>query len=211
MKKTQKKTQTKKAIQKNANKQASKSKDFGGRKLRVIMIVLICLVLAFFAVIIYTSISVRNSIIIADEYTATINVSDYVGFNLDKDKLHFGTAFPGGMAAREIEINTSSDKDSYIYVVADKEFKDWIYVSAQNQIIPKIYTLHVKMKVPTNITEVGYEFKIHIYVLDKKVNCFSKLFFKGSAANLEETGQPVGSAKVGITIVNPADKNKSVN
>lgn len=53
-----------------------------------------------------------------------VKVGDYVGFNLDKDKLHFGTVTPSGYAFRDVYV-TSSEKVKVVAKTFGVGFMDY--------------------------------------------------------------------------------------
>ena len=50
-----------------------------------------------------------------------IIIGDYVGFNLNPDKIHFGTIHPGDMANRDISISVNK-KSKIILMIEDVDF-----------------------------------------------------------------------------------------
>lgn len=53
-----------------------------------------------------------------------VRVDDYVGINLDTDKLYFGTVYPGGGALRSVGVQTG--KDSYVLITAEGQVGAWM-------------------------------------------------------------------------------------
>lgn len=58
-----------------------------------------------------------------------VKVDEYVGINLDTDRLYFGTVSPGGMGKRELTVK--SDKASYGVVKTNGENGAWIMANPQ--------------------------------------------------------------------------------
>jgi hypothetical protein len=57
---------------------------------------------------------------------AHVEVNDYVGFNLDTDKLYFGTVFPGGASERAIYVSYYKKEPAYVTVSVTGPIADWI-------------------------------------------------------------------------------------
>jgi hypothetical protein len=57
---------------------------------------------------------------------AHVEVGDYVGFNLDTDKLYFGTVFPGGKAERGIIIQHYKTGPSIVTIRVEGDASRWI-------------------------------------------------------------------------------------
>ena len=75
----------------------------GYNPLKIVLICFIFAVVVLSCIIFFCLNSYKHSIVSVMELNATLNVSDYVGFNLNKNELNFGTVFPGGYSAREIQ------------------------------------------------------------------------------------------------------------
>jgi hypothetical protein len=187
----------------NKKNNSNKSFDFGGRKLRIILIVLISvfvvIALAMFLVYLFYG----NNILSVNELNATIGVDDYIGFNLDKDKLHFGTSMPGGTSMREL--NLTSPANGFIYVTIDPEFKNWAYVSMQNAHIdagvPTLF--NVKLFVPESAKVGNYTFGMKVFILKRKADFIAKYFLQSTPISSDlKSFEGEGSAKVSLEIVN---------
>lgn len=55
---------------------------------------------------------------------AHVHVDDYVGFNLDTDKLYFGTVSPGGTGQRSMSLQ--SNEDFFVKVSVDGPLDGWL-------------------------------------------------------------------------------------
>lgn len=199
LKKTEKKNITKKNI--NA---------FSGyNPLKIVLICFIVIVVLLSCIIFFCLNSYKHSIVSVMEMNATLNVSDYVGFNLNKNGLHFGTIFPGGYSTRDIGLIL--EKDSYVYIITDdSKISKWIYVSYQNELLERgiNYSLRIVARAPLDAPDPSdYAFKIRIIVLDKKANCVARMFFNKYAAQLEKSYVPPESGKVVLEIVNQSRTN----
>ena len=88
-------------------------------------------------------------------------VGQHIGFNLDTDKLHFGTIPPGNYADRDISL--TSTKKSKITIII--EGVDFIQPSINNFLIlpGEKKTITLIVSVPGNAKQHVYEGKIKIY------------------------------------------------
>lgn len=95
----------------------------------------------------------------------TMNISDYVGINLDTDKLHFGTISPGGDSSRKLTIN--SNIEGYVFVTSSDA--DFIYIDKQGiKITNETAQMEFFAKVPKNTTPQNIEGTLNFYVLKNK-------------------------------------------
>lgn len=173
------------------------------KRLNIILIILTLLFFIFALFMAYVYLSYGDDVLSVTKLNATIGVDDYIGFNLDKDMLHFGTAFPGGKSMRELSLG--SQREGYVYITVDDFFKDWVRVSVQNERIDSGGTIPVQISVfvPENASLGNYSFGINLYILEKKADIFTKMIIRSSPAvynaqNLED----IGSGKVTLEIVN---------
>jgi len=90
-------------------------------------------------------------------------VSDYVGINLDKDKMHFGAGAPGHVLERTLIMQ--ADKKSLVRI---KSPVHYVYPDLYEFVIEKGEVRNVKLKVsiPRDIEEGLYEGKITIFQRD---------------------------------------------
>jgi hypothetical protein len=177
--------------------------NFGARWLKIILISLISFFVFVTLFMLFIYLSYGDDVLSVTKINATINVDDYIGFNLDKDKLHFGTAFPGGKSMRELSIK--SKESGYIYATVDSYFKDWTFVSIQNEYIEKgtDVPFQITMFVPKNTPVGNYTFEIKIFVLEKKADFITKSILKSTPANYNlENIENEGSGKVILNVVN---------
>ncbi|HLD15285.1 MAG TPA: hypothetical protein VJB94_01770 [Candidatus Nanoarchaeia archaeon] len=88
-------------------------------------------------------------------------VGDHVGFNLDADKIHFGTIPAGNSADRDIFV--TSDKDARIEIFVDDV--DFVHPSINNFLISPGEKKKVTMtaSVPSDAKQGLYEGQIKIY------------------------------------------------
>jgi hypothetical protein len=180
-----------------------------GRKIGIIVLLCILLLAIIFFVILLTSfLTYRNSIMEVKEMKTTLNVSDYVGINLDTDKLHFGTVFPGGYSVREVTINSS--QEGFVYVAVQETavqggFSDWIFVSSQGKFVDaeSPATLMFTAKSPNDAKPGNYGSTLKFYVLKKKPSCLTRaLFFRDNLVKVPTGKIEAGSATISILIGN---------
>ena len=66
----------------------------------------------------------------------TVTTDGSVGFNLDRDAIHFGSFGPGASSTRKINL-TSSNHTTYVHVRTKGEIADWIGLSQNPVVIPE--------------------------------------------------------------------------
>lgn len=151
MKKKQTQNQTKK----------NKSKDQESGKYRYVLFIVLTIIIL--AILFFTiKINLSEPIVDINKINYTINVSDYVGINLDTDKLHFGTLSPGGDGSRKITIN--SDLEGYVFITSARD--DLIYVDRQGvKLTDKPIHLDFIAAIPRNMSNQNIEGTLTFYVL----------------------------------------------
>ena len=129
----------------------------------------------------------------------TINVTDYVGLNLDTDKLHFGGIMPGGHSQRTMSV--VSEIEGYVYVLTDKN--TYLYVNQQGQRVekekPAILTF--KAAIPKEKPQQNIEDTIYVFILKKEQEWPIMSYGKKIMKTFEEY-QPTPSIMLNIS-----DKN----
>ncbi len=137
----------------------------------LIIVLLLIFSLSFFVVTSY----VDGEVLSSTSFLYTLNVTDYVGMNLDTDKLHFGGVRPGGSSSRSL--NISSEFEGFVYLTSDI---DWLFVSEQGGFVGPDNPLKVdfSMVVPSGSDLGDYEGEIFIYILSSQSE-FPLRFFKG--------------------------------
>lgn len=136
----------------------------------------------------------RDTVLATHSVYIKVNVSDYVGLNLDNDKLHFGTVIKGGTSSRGISLN--SDVDGFAYVTS--EF-DWLSVEKQGiKISPDSdANFFFRIDVPEKAKKQNIEKKIHFYIL-KKEKEWPLFFLRGRP--VKEFSNSNGDASISINI-----------
>lgn len=173
------------------------------RKIRIVLFSLIALFVVISGFVFFVYLSYGDDVLSVNEINATIGVSDYIGFNLDKDKLHFGTAFPGGASLRELTL--TSEKSGYMYITINPEFEDWAYVSSQNIYVKEDEPVFVQIRmfVPTDAVMKNYTFGMKVFVLEKKADFITDFILGVTPINSDISDfSGAGSAKVQLEIVN---------
>ncbi len=172
----------------------------GNKIVKIILVALIILLILAMISVLGLYLSHKNDVLARTDITATMNVSNYIGFNLDKDKVYFGSLFPGGSSSRDVNVNSSND--GYIYITSEGDFDNVVFVYAQN--IPvqagSVAMINFIAKPPRNMSLGNYEIPLHIYVLKKKASCLTKFLIQGKRVNLlSERIVPI-QAKVSVNI-----------
>lgn len=131
-------------------------------------------------------------------------VADYVGFNLDEDKLHFGAVNSGGRASRSVDINISGEG----YLLITNEDNQWVFSTKENPYYVDGGSIELFLVAnPSNKIEPGlYESTLHVYVLKEEPSWLEMLFLKGTP--LKTFDESLKSAGAKIKVVNP---NSTVN
>lgn len=166
------------------------------KKVNLFLFVFLALVLFF--CLIYFILKVYFTYSVLDVRTIEYNVSvgDYVGLNLDSDKLNFGTVFPSGFSSRGLTLQ--SNVDGYVFIKSDF---DWLLVDKQGIFVEKgsIVNLMFKVEAPHDAFFGDYQGVIYIYIL-KHNNYLSSLFFdSGDLVDVFE-GSSKGGAQLSINI-----------
>lgn len=166
------------------------------KKVRWLLIFFIFLVLFSLLTILFFTFHAFNQVHIIQKVPFTINVSNYVGFNLDTDMLHFGGVVPGGYAARNIMIN--SDFEGYVFVSSQEV--DWVFVQNQGLAIKPDSSLSLKFmaKPPKDIKLQNVSGNFHVYIM-KSDKTWPFIFFKENLLDSFEQVQDTGS-KISITV-----------
>jgi hypothetical protein len=138
----------------------SKSFRFNKRLFLFIFLLLVLLVSSlYFGARTYSYFSVLN----VQSANYTLNVTDYVGFVLDSDKIHFGGVVPGGYSVRSL--NVQSDIDGFVFVKSNDA--DLVYVNAQGLRVGKDVDARFdfKLVVPVDAEEQDVEGTIYFFVM----------------------------------------------
>ncbi len=92
--------------------------------------------------------------------TAHVKVDDYVGINLDTDKLYFGTVSPGNIGRRSLKV--LSGDDAFVIVAIDGLASDWIVPNNKSFYINSGEKKGVKFEayVPPNTPYGNYTAKV---------------------------------------------------
>jgi cell division protein FtsL len=187
------------------NRQILRKKTNGFWSSKVVRNILLALIVFFIiagSAILYVYFSYLDDVLSVQKVNATINVDDFIGFNLDKDALHFGTAFPGGKSMRQL--NIMSSEKGYLFLASNSQISDWIFVSSQNVPVENgIYNkFDVIIAVPSNVPYGNYTFELDIYILEKKADFLTNLLLKTKPLQVFDDNKELGSAKVSVDIVN---------
>ncbi|MGV8168613.1 MAG: hypothetical protein ACP5N3_00995 [Candidatus Nanoarchaeia archaeon] len=175
-------------------------KKSGSKLLLFLMFLFVIIVIISTWVIVY----VKTAVIAVYDVNLTLEVGDYVGFNLDKDKIHMGTVFPGGYSYRDVSLTSS--EEGYFYITDTGNFTEWLSVSSQNlkinEGVMKIVTFTAW---PGKDAKEGeYETTLKIYTLKRKDSWFTRTFIiEGQPLQLtseRNANPPSGGAKISLNI-----------
>lgn len=155
------------------------------------------------AVLIFSvSISKANDNILAyNEYAASMVVGDHVGFNLDDDKLHFGTMMLNGYSKRGLIINSTS-QEGYLYVTSQGKMDNMLYIDSAPKIIYKNQPQNIDFYAVADDNEGAYESIIRVYVLKSDSNFF-KVFLKGKPVKIINSDEDLKEKTPKISLVIP--------
>lgn len=142
-------------------KKAVRQKLVFNRNLLLFVLLLLLLLASsfYFGVRTYSYFSVLN----VESVNYTLNVTDYVGFVLDSDKIHFGGVVPGGHSVRSM--NVQSSIEGFVFVKSDDA--EFVYVNNQGlRVGPGVDArFDFKSVVPKDTVEQNIEGTIYFYVM----------------------------------------------
>ncbi|MFP4568002.1 MAG: hypothetical protein ACLFN8_03585 [Candidatus Woesearchaeota archaeon] len=143
---------------------------------KYLILTLLIMIIIFFTIKTYATFTIQN----INQLNYTLNISDYVGVNLDTDKLNFGTTTQGGESTRGLTIKT--EIPGYIYFTTNEE--SYIHVNSQGKKInpgePTQFTF--KAIIPQDTPSKDIENTINIYILTTK-NSWPLIFQKQKLLN----------------------------
>jgi len=89
----------------------------------------LALVLAVFIIISFSGLAFYYIFIVIkiEEISMDLTVGSKVGFNTDRDALHFGTIYPGGESKRELKIENKNDFPILVRIENTGEFSAWVF------------------------------------------------------------------------------------
>lgn len=126
------------------------------------IIIIFCVILMTISI----GVLIYNYFIIVQtqEYDIDLIVGNMAGFNLDKDKVHFGTLPPGNNAERKFDVQNLEYNLIKVNVKTSGEFGKWIYVDKNNFYLSKGESEEIKViaYVPENAEINTYEGKLKI-------------------------------------------------
>jgi len=200
LKKNKVKNVTKNIVE-NSNNNKSKNYKFT-RILLVLLIIATCITFVISGIILL----MHPTVLALKEVNATLNITNHIGFNLNSDKLHFGSMFPGGKSVRSVDL--ISNADGYVYITVVNDSKDWIYVYDQNFFVRNnsIVSLNFAAMPPIYLENGNYEVALKVYVLKKKPTIFTKIFLEGKPVSLTSESYIPGSAVISLNITNSTNR-----
>lgn len=172
------------------------------------VLAVIFLILVLFIVVINNE---SSNIIQYQELNATVKIGEYVGINLDTDKLHFGTVTKGGYGERGITIN--SDEDGYIYVTSQGDIGNWLYISNRSNLTVTENSstiIHFFLVPEDNAKEGMHEDVVRFYILKEKPDSFADVLLKGKPLKFADPDKIITPA-VYINITRPENQTNKTN
>ncbi len=108
----------------------------------------------------YSSLAIYKSYAIPMD----VKVSDKIGFNLDKDALHFGTVTSPGTVNRAIDINNSLDRDVMIVIQSSGKLAEWVTHNTSFELSPgEQREVNFRLDVPSNVSHGNYTGNVKIF------------------------------------------------
>lgn len=117
------------------------------------------LIVALFVVIIVPNLGFKQVI------EMDLNVADYAGFNVDTDKLFFGSTTPGSTSRREIVVENIWEDELFVTLIATGELRGWSSFSDNKFVIKPGETkgVNITVSVPKNAEVRKYTGKTVIH------------------------------------------------
>ena len=104
-----------------------------------------------------------------EELEMRLQVSDYVGFDVETSAIVFGTVPPGGMGQRDIIINNLADEPRNILIRAEGGLSEWVSVSENMFLVlaneEKPVSVHVQVPEDAEFGNYTGTMKIHFFPL----------------------------------------------
>ena len=131
------------------------------RSRRIILITLV-LIIFLLSVILYSNFIDYISILEKKETYASVNVADYIGFDVNATALKFGTISPGNSGSKKIYLENTYSYDVSIEIYVEGEIMKFLEVSDNNFILKKGDQKEVgfTVKIPKEAEYGTYEGKV---------------------------------------------------
>lgn len=126
------------------------------RKKHAILSIIFILIIAIIITFSYIKYETNQKYTQIQKIPMDIKVANYIGFNLDKDAMHFGATFPGGGSKRNLSLINNDVYNKKVLVEYEGRLKDFVNVSENNFILKpnENKTLEFTVMIPQN-TELG--------------------------------------------------------
>ncbi|MEW6063215.1 MAG: hypothetical protein AB1571_02500 [Nanoarchaeota archaeon] len=125
----------------------------------------ILIIFVFISIIwaIYTDLFIDTNVYRIIELEMDLKVGDYVGFNVNTDKIYFGIV-PKGASSKRIITITNFNISSNIIIEKKGEFADWVYLDEKTFLMKpnEIKNITVTVTVPKNAKYGNYTSKLKI-------------------------------------------------
>ncbi len=126
------------------------------------IIVIVAILTAIFTYFLYS----KFLILEVKDLPTDVNVTSInkVGFNLDKDRIHFGTISNGGNSKRQIDLHNTKLVRVEVRLIGIGDIKEFLYFEPQKIVLSPGETVNVSITaiVPPNTPYGGYEGYIRV-------------------------------------------------
>jgi len=125
------------------------------------------MLLIFLVVIVAGLVSISYNyffVLEVNEIDFQVNVENRLGFNVDTDKLYFGTTYPGGVGKREVFIENYDYPKVRVNIKVYGDINEWVSVDANHFVLEQGESKSVifYVNVPKDAEYQNYEGKIKI-------------------------------------------------
>lgn len=145
-------------IGEKAGKMAGKAQTGKKKWVRIaIVLIIIALLTATLTELVFYYSKYMYKVKKVSAYDMKMRVGGYVGFNLDKEELNFGTVLPGGGSKREIIVTTDSPTRLLIFLEGD--LAKWTSVSENDFVFNGTKSLTFMANAPKNASFGDYKGK----------------------------------------------------
>ncbi|MFH1285999.1 MAG: hypothetical protein ABIH99_05455 [Candidatus Micrarchaeota archaeon] len=129
--------------------------------------------LILFAVFLFSAIYIflpKERILETKSFSAYLEVSSVVGFNIGTDALYFGRTLPGGSSTRKIAVQNPLNTSVYVRLTSDGELANWITFS-ENEFELQANALRnvsITATAPQNAELGNYSGTVTIYIYTRE-------------------------------------------
>jgi len=143
----------------------------------------------------------KNNVIAYKEYNASVKIDNYIGINVDTDKLYFGTVANGDYGKRAL--NVVSSEEGYLYVTSQGSLEDYLFLLNKPEKIGAGESVSIDFVVaPKNMSLGEYDSVIRVFVLRKKSKFLRSLLI-GKEIEIIKSDELKGISKPKISLEIP--------